>query len=31
MKKGELREAADAKDRMDAVVDEFKQVHRRKR
>lgn len=31
MKKGELREAADAKDRLDAVVDEFKQVHRRKR
>ena len=31
MKKGELREAADAKDRLDAVVDEFKQVHRRNR
>lgn len=31
MKKGELREAADAKERLDAVVDEFKQVQRRKR
>ena len=31
MKKGELHEAADAKERLDAVVDEFKQVQRRKR
>jgi hypothetical protein len=29
MKKGELRTAADAKDRLDAVVEEFKQVGRR--
>lgn len=31
MKKGELRTAADAKDRLDAVVGEFKQVHARGR
>ena len=31
LKKGELRVAADAKDRLDAVIDEFRQVHRRGR
>jgi hypothetical protein len=31
MKTGDLRRAADAKDRRDAVVGEFKQVHRRAR
>ncbi len=29
MKRGELREAADAKDRLDTVIDEFKTAHRR--
>jgi len=29
MKKGELREAADAKDRLDTVIDEFKTANRR--
>jgi hypothetical protein len=29
LKKGELRTAADAKDRMDVVIGEFKQVNRR--
>jgi len=31
MKKGELRDAADAKDRLDAVIGEFKQANRRGR
>jgi hypothetical protein len=31
LKKGELREAADAKDKLDAVIGEFKQAHTRRR
>ena len=31
MKKGELREAADAKDKLDAVIGEFKQASSRRR
>jgi hypothetical protein len=31
LKNGELREAADAKDKLDAVIGEFKQAHTRRR
>jgi hypothetical protein len=31
LKHGELREAADAKDKLDAVIEEFKQAHTRRR